>query len=84
MGVGPYQDTSKEGGRVGFRRRGEHKREDPNHGHAISEILEVDSFELLKGREGDPSGNTLRDYMDGSARWRCVVSGQVQSCSWLS
>ena len=38
----------------------------PNHGHVISEVLEVDSFELIKGREGDSSGNTLRYCLDGS------------------
>ena len=69
---------------VGSRRGGEHKQEDPNHGHAISKILEVDSFELLKGREGDPSGNTLEDYLDGSVRWRCAVRGGVQTCSGVS
>ena len=32
----------------------------------IGKVLEMDSFELIKGGEGDSSGNTLRYCLDRS------------------
>ena len=66
MGVGPYQDTSKEGGRVGSRVRGIMNEKILSMDMSLFRSWKWTLLSFFRG-ERDDSRNTLRYYVDRSA-----------------